>query len=179
MQYLYRAYNFDGVLLYVGISGRWSERLHEHEKTSEWMVQTDYVQIERFANRRLVEEAEKNAIEREFPIHNKAMNLKYESAQKHFIKLRSWLYEGGVVDETHTLLVHTMRGLLKNYPFDVRKSPSTWAADIFRDVFDYLAYKGQLVACRNCEAVRVHKSYNEWADIAAAHFEERAQNGTD
>ena|SRR5688572_11108844 len=67
---LYRHFDCDGTLLYVGISMRALVRLASHKATSEWFGDISRVQIETFPSRQEAEEAERNAIETENPVFN-------------------------------------------------------------------------------------------------------------
>lgn len=173
MQYLYRAYDSEGVLLYVGISGKWSERLHSHEKTSDWMELTDYVKIERFPDRESVEKAERRAIAKEEPLYNKAHNGKYESTQDHFQKLKFWLYYDTPADPLHQPFISAMKSSLKDYPFDYSRKQARYVADIFRDIFDYVEARAEIKwDCRNCRAIRNSGMYMGWADSVLNEWEE-------
>lgn len=164
MQYLYRAFDSDDKLLYVGISGRWSERLHQHEKTSEWMELTDYVKIEKFDTRDAVSEAERTAVEQEKPVYNKQYNQEYESPQNHFQKLKRWFFEGGD-DEVHYDIINQMRRSFIEAKFSRKRKKSYDVAWAFFSAFPYLDFNGY-IECRNCRAIYSHKMYESWAGIS-------------
>jgi predicted GIY-YIG superfamily endonuclease len=67
--YLYRQFDKDGRLLYVGVSGRLAIRLTQH-RASPWYGEIDRVETEEFATREEALTAEKKAIERERPEWN-------------------------------------------------------------------------------------------------------------
>lgn len=69
-QSLYRHYDKDGKLLYVGVSLSAIKRLSEHVGISHWANDIASVTIEKFPNRKAVLDAEKEAITNENPIHN-------------------------------------------------------------------------------------------------------------
>ena len=71
-QGLYRWFDKDGYLLYVGISRSLHSRVKQHEKTAQWITEASFMTVEWFETRREVERAEKNAIKFENPLHNKA-----------------------------------------------------------------------------------------------------------
>ena len=75
---LYRHYDADGKLLYVGISLAPLDRLRSHKSQSAWFRDIRKITIEPFANRDLAEEAEICAIETEFPLHNLSHNPRAE-----------------------------------------------------------------------------------------------------
>ena len=73
-QHLYRHFDKDGNLLYVGISINAFQRLSQHKNSSSWFDEITRVEIERYPSRSAVEAAEKKAIIDEKPIHNKRYN---------------------------------------------------------------------------------------------------------
>lgn len=67
---LYRHFDGSGVLLYVGITSRIGERIRDHKRHSCWWLEITRIEIERFASRAELIEAEKAAIRSENPLHN-------------------------------------------------------------------------------------------------------------
>lgn len=67
---LYRHFDADGNLLYVGMSISSVARLGEHRRDSHWFNAISVVTIERFETRELCSEAEYQAIKNEKPMHN-------------------------------------------------------------------------------------------------------------
>lgn len=76
---LYRHFDKNGALLYVGISLSWPVRTKTHAQTSRWFDQVDKVEIERFPTREAALLAEREAIRAEKPkfnvVHNRAPRL--------------------------------------------------------------------------------------------------------
>lgn len=72
MTCLYRAFDAEGTLLYVGISGSVVRRLAEHSKDKEWWSEVTDVKVEHFATRADAIAAEAVAISCESPRHNVA-----------------------------------------------------------------------------------------------------------
>jgi len=68
-QILYRHYDAANTLLYVGVSLNALLRLQQH-KTSHWFDDITRVDIQKFASRQEVLEAERVAITSEHPVHN-------------------------------------------------------------------------------------------------------------
>jgi predicted GIY-YIG superfamily endonuclease len=68
--YLYRHFDANGVLLYIGVSLSFINRLQQHEDSSFWANQIRVVKAELFSNRRAAIEAETEAIREERPKHN-------------------------------------------------------------------------------------------------------------
>ncbi|GGW82896.1 hypothetical protein GCM10010340_70590 [Streptomyces griseoloalbus] len=79
---LYRLYDAEDVLLYVGIAKdpklRWQG--HAHSPTSQWWPQVARKEVEWFATREAADAAETAAIEAERPVHNRAKVLSRGSA---------------------------------------------------------------------------------------------------
>ncbi len=69
---LYRHFNADGALLYVGISASLLARQASHMLRSHWSRHIATITIERFQTREAALEAEAAAIVAEKPRHNKA-----------------------------------------------------------------------------------------------------------
>lgn len=67
---LYRHFSADGVLLYVGISGRVWVRNDEHLWLSGWFSEVSQITLERFSTRAEAVEAEREAILNEKPRFN-------------------------------------------------------------------------------------------------------------
>jgi len=71
---LYRAFDKEKKLLYVGISLNWNTRLKQHAKDSLWFVDVSEISIQWFETRDKALSAEKDAIKREKPEYNVAHN---------------------------------------------------------------------------------------------------------
>jgi hypothetical protein len=71
---LYRHYDANGALLYVGISASTMARLRQHKQEAEWFDQVAWIRIQRFASRWKASLAEQEAIHKERPRYNKAFN---------------------------------------------------------------------------------------------------------
>lgn len=71
---LYRFYNGQQDLLYVGISGNVSKRCDQHRLRSEWWNDTEFLTVEWFDTRMQAFNAETAAIKVERPLHNEALN---------------------------------------------------------------------------------------------------------
>jgi hypothetical protein len=69
---LYRHYDINGVLLYVGISISSITRAKQHKAASGWWGEIVRIDIERFPNRKMADDAETVAIQTENPKYNVA-----------------------------------------------------------------------------------------------------------
>lgn len=72
---LYRHYDAEGQLLYVGVSKNPLRRNAQHASGADWMESVCNTHTEWFASRRLAETAERVAIDCEKPLHNIARPL--------------------------------------------------------------------------------------------------------
>jgi hypothetical protein len=105
---LYRHYDEEGNLLYVGISLSAVHRLSEHKRDSGWFGRIAYVKIERFKTRKAALVAEQVAIITEAPLWNQQHNngslrreydeQPYEVASDYRHALRSSLQEAPKAD---------------------------------------------------------------------------------
>lgn len=169
-QILYRFYDENDQLIYVGITHTWYQRFHQHEKNSGWFSEAVKVTFERFPDRESVEQAELEIIQRERPAHNKYANPDYESTSAHGQKIRSWVFNR-YIDDAHKPMadfVDTARDKFK-WP---RKS-AKYAALIW-----FVAYASAKrdtgFECRNCEAYTSHRSYKTSAEAALKEFRQGA-----
>jgi excinuclease UvrABC nuclease subunit len=88
MQTLYRFYDAENSLLYVGITKFFEPRLKQHYKNAEWFFETAYVRLEHYQTRQEVELAETRAIKTERPKYNIAKSLDKEVALDALATLR-------------------------------------------------------------------------------------------
>jgi len=73
-QTLYRFYDQNDNLLYVGITKFFEPRLKQHYKNADWFFETAFVRLEHYSTRQDVELAESYAIKTENPRYNIAKN---------------------------------------------------------------------------------------------------------
>lgn len=69
-EHLYRHFDKDGILLYVGISASAINRLGQHETHAHWFDTITSVTIQHYETREEVVKAERVAIATENPVHN-------------------------------------------------------------------------------------------------------------
>lgn len=67
---LYRHFNAEGVLLYVGISNDPDERIKAHKRTAHWFADIHSITVEWHVGLSKVLALEKDAIKKERPLHN-------------------------------------------------------------------------------------------------------------
>lgn len=68
---LYRHFDKDGQLLYVGISFGAIARLQAHKRDADWFDKIARVDIQKFPTIEAAKKAERKAIQREKPLHNR------------------------------------------------------------------------------------------------------------
>ena len=174
-QILYRFFDSDGELLYVGITNTWYQRFHQHERKSGWFADVSYVTFEGHDTRDSVRAAELKAIKTENPRFNLADNPAYETRLDHFRKLKTWLYKDIPVDETHKDLVQAMREFAAAQGLNKLPKRSKWVAMAFESAYFEIGPLGQ-IRCRNCDAVAndeniiswSSRAYEDWSDLNAA-----------
>lgn len=79
---LYRHYDEQGLLLYVGISHNVITRLEQHRDDSHWFSKIANVTIVWFETRAEAERAEREAIKSELPLHNSVYMPKTKRAKR-------------------------------------------------------------------------------------------------
>jgi predicted GIY-YIG superfamily endonuclease len=156
-QTLYRFFDADGSLLYVGITDTWYQRFHEHERKSGWFSKVASCTFESHETREKVMAAELIAIRSENPEFNQLHNPAYESRMDHFAKLKSWTFTGLTPDEQHAELVKQMKHRLLH----IKGKQSKWVAMAFLDLFYDLGPEG-VFSCRNCVALANASNVNTW-----------------
>jgi predicted GIY-YIG superfamily endonuclease len=67
---LYRHYDAQGALLYVGIADDWQQRLRTHSRTAEWFPRAARLSLEYHPTRESAAAAELAAIRTEWPLYN-------------------------------------------------------------------------------------------------------------
>jgi hypothetical protein len=72
--YLYRCYDAEGRLLYIGISLNPLQRTDSHSHTSRWFHLVVDIKVKRYWTRGVAIAAERDAIIAERPLYNKSMN---------------------------------------------------------------------------------------------------------
>ena len=74
--HLYRHFDKDGALLYIGISFSAVVRLAQHKEHAHWFDKIAKVEVLNYATKQDALEAERHAIETEKPLYNKTFNAR-------------------------------------------------------------------------------------------------------
>jgi predicted GIY-YIG superfamily endonuclease len=157
-QVLYRFYDPDGKLLYVGITNTWYQRFHDHERKAGWFSKVAYSTFEWHEDRKSVEAAELKAIRTENPEFNKLNNPSYETVMDHFAKLKLWTFSDVEADKAHLSLIAEMKDHLELIG---KRKQSKWIAMAFIDSYSFFGPRN-LLQCRNCEAMFNNRNVNIW-----------------
>lgn len=124
---LYRYFDIDGNLLYVGITKDQSKRFSSHNRKAEWMPQAVQCTLEHFETRAEAKAAETFAIQNEKPLYNIAETGKQRksahwrlSSEAHLIQMTG--SPEGWFDKEHwdfqRDFMETIYGLPADTPFD-------------------------------------------------------------
>lgn len=170
-QVLYRFWDEQDRLLYVGISVNFTARLNQHYKNSPFFRQASYVTLEHYPDRASVEAAELKAIESEGAIYNKAYNPDFETVTTHFGKIVDWVYRSHTVPEGHFELIRLLR--------DKRKSDSLWTRKNTGPIaYHFLENYSEWAASinHNCEFCDYAVNSNQLVQWSSAH--KRLHDGT-
>lgn len=89
---LYRMYDADNQLLYVGISTGPVKRMEQHKSEKDWFYEVRHIEIEWFENREQALLAESFAILRERPLHNsqRPPERKLKTTPKKALKVKAY-----------------------------------------------------------------------------------------
>lgn len=113
---LYRHFNSDGCLLYVGITDGLSVRDKAHAATSSWHADVVRSETEWFNDRAAARAAETKAILQEKPLHNKMSALKDESEHGEVgFRILSLRAEAGLTQADFAQLIGAKRSQLSNW----------------------------------------------------------------
>jgi predicted GIY-YIG superfamily endonuclease len=180
-QTLYRFFDSEGRLLYVGISKFFEARLKQHYRNSSWFFESHSVTLEHYETREQVEQAEAKAIRTESPLHNKAGLPGYESPLNHFAKIKSWTYSSTQPDEQHKTLINTIKVCLDKSGADYKRQQSRWIAMSFIEAYEILADYDSVTdrpksGCEHCDLMHSSGTIIEWS--ASAYKELRSKLAT-
>jgi len=155
---LYRFFDSEGTLLYVGISNDWMSRLRHHEQHSDFFSAVAGVTFERHPDRPSVAAAELAAIKTEDPLFNRAGNPNYQTWQTHFREVLGMCLDRSKVDNKHRLLVRDMlHGCRDEENFGTGKWFSTHFPAEWHHNFSYYDFD-----CEMCQRVASHPTTHAW-----------------
>ena len=112
LQVVYRMYNIDGSLLYVGVTNNFGARFGDHWRTKPWIADVKHLTLQPFASRSSAEEAERQAILNEKPLHNvlgKSNPLDRQFNLGMPVKLPEWAWKEADVNSANESLQAMLR----------------------------------------------------------------------
>ena len=161
---LYRFFNDQGQLLYVGISNNWQQRLKQHYKDSDFHYEASVITLERFATRAEVEAAERQAILSENPVYNKQHNPNFEDATKHLTKIKYWVYSDLQPDDQHIGMVNELKRIFTSDPLWQKKTAG-FIAYYFLEMLPDWAEQFE-TSCQECINAWHSQQAQLWAESA-------------
>jgi predicted GIY-YIG superfamily endonuclease len=111
-QALYRFYDSNKILLYVGISKNLMTRFQNHYESKTWINQVAETKVEWFESRKLAGLQERAAIRWEYPLYNKQSVVIGSKEEKHFHALST----DSFFDEYHAALSSKIDAFYQELP---------------------------------------------------------------
>lgn len=125
---LYRHYDDDKILLYVGITESLEPRTSGHARSSEWVQYASHATAEWFDTREEASAEEKKAVETETPIFNRQYAL--GDVDERIQEYTDWRYsqEPGELLSTYECAVHSF---LEALPAEVRGAAESGVQEMY------------------------------------------------
>lgn len=155
---LYRFFDSQGTLLYVGISRDWVSRLKSHEKYADFFSAVAGMTVERYPDRKSVEDAERVAIKTENPLFNRLDNPNYRTWQTHFRELLDMANGRKKPDNIHKAMI---RRLVVFANDDPKFGTGLWLSEHFPPEWYDEKFKNGL-DCELCDVVATHPTVHTW-----------------
>ena len=155
---LYRFFDSQGTLLYVGISNNWMARLKSHSKHADFFSAVAGMTLERFPDRESVCQAELEAIQKENPLFNRADNPNYRTWQTHFRELLDMATKKRNVDKLHERLIYD---LVRTTNDTDNFGTGKWFSTHFPPEWHY-QWSHNDFDCDLCAAVATHPTTHAW-----------------
>lgn len=155
---LYRFFDSQGTLLYVGISKEWVSRIKTHEKYADFYSAVAGMTLERFPDRKSVEDAERAAIKLENPLFNRMDNPNYRTWQTHFRELLDMATGRRKVDATHKYVIGVLLQGCEDYD---NFGTGRWFSQHFPPEWFEASRRGKL-DCDLCDQLAQHETIHNW-----------------
>jgi hypothetical protein len=147
---LYRYFDCDNRLLYVGITKNQFERQGSHARTQSWWPEVSFAKFEHFENRDLALLYEFEAIGREFPKYNKAGPVLDEHSRSHLVGLISNEFD----DDWHTKIATSIQQTMMEVNEFSQKHEAHKLLFAFGEAIPWINDgMEQQVDCLNCQRV--------------------------
>jgi predicted GIY-YIG superfamily endonuclease len=147
-QTLYRFFNANNELLYIGITSNPFSRMAGHSLDKHWFTEVTHATFEHFLSRAAVDAAETRAIRAEFPKYNKAKVLGYQRSPDHMKSIRF-----GKVKKHDLLLTFIEEDRYRTFGSDLQYDSWLVIKSIKRA-------KESGHECEACDAILVHKTFS-------------------
>lgn len=147
-QTLYRFFNSNHELLYVGITNNPFSRFSGHSKDKSWFHELAYATFTHYPNRHAVDSAETRAIRAEKPKYNKAKTLDWERSPDHMRKIRM----GKIKD--HDMILGIMLPFIQAKGFGKDMEQDCWVVMNAIKHAKTLGHK-----CAICDQILIHKQF--------------------
>jgi len=124
---VYRHFDADGLLLYVGVTNNPKRRLHEHKCRAVWADQIDQVSVKWYPDREIALARELEAISEENPIFNGGERAELIVTGDAF---RDWMAREGLTQEELAKATGMARSTISQMITGKRRTPLRFAAII-------------------------------------------------
>lgn len=153
---LYRAFNNQDELLYVGISNNFMTRLYQHQSKSKWHKLAATMTLQHYETRELAEQAETAAIHNEKPLFNKRDNEDWHNSSTHLLNMLR--YE----DTHHTKIVDAQTKIVKAIDdFDHQAERIAVYCYAFQSAIQLLCFEDEQeeaeIPCVSCDKLYYHE----------------------
>jgi predicted GIY-YIG superfamily endonuclease len=122
---LYRHFDADGALLYVGVTNNPQRRMAEHRCRAAWRDEIHSVKVKWFCDRLSAEIAEREAITSERPVFNGGRGRDYEPTGDAF---RDWLAATGTTQDSLAAEYGLAKSTVSQMASGTRRTPLRFAA---------------------------------------------------
>lgn len=147
-QVLYRFFNKNNELLYIGITSNALNRISGHASDKPWFSEVTHATFEHFFSRAAVDAAETRAIRAEFPKYNKAKVLGYQRSPDHMKSIRF-----GKIKNHKLLLGFINQDVYRNLGSDLEYD--SWLV-----IDSIIKAKDVGHTCKACDAILIHKTFS-------------------
>jgi predicted GIY-YIG superfamily endonuclease len=151
-QTLYRFFNAQNELLYVGITNNPFNRFSGHSSDKSWFSEISHATLEHYQNRAAVDRAETNAIKSENPKYNIAKVDGWERSPDHMKKIRNRGWH--TLPNHETVFGILTQGWVQKYGFGNELETDCYTLFNAIKVAKTMGHK-----CSGCDAILKHNGF--------------------